>query len=408
MSRINEKQRGAVSIFVVIFSALLVVTISTTFARLMLQDQMQATDSDLSRSALDSANAGVEDAKRVLVKYEQECVTGSNTSCANWRDNYLNGNNCEAPRTILGTATTPTQTDGGGIKVGNDSLRQAYTCVKITLNTNNYEGTLQPGASRLVQLKSENNAAFTHVKLEWYSKKNLRNSGEPKVYLDQINELGLKPRSATAPSDAWAKNQPSLMRLQLLQFGNAFTLANFNSTDSANTNVGTLFVKPARGSGIGGVATPPPTPLTFSTEDASGPLQPIECYREFDDTSSDAYACSVTIELGRPDNPTSSDPAATMDRKDAYLRLNAPYGDETDFSVTLLNGATTVRFGGVQPLVDSTGRAADLFRRVSSRIEPGGNFPYVEGALDITGDLCKTFQVSNVTTGYDGGACPNT
>ncbi len=402
MSRINEKQRGAVSIFVVIFSALLVVTIATTFARLMLQDQMQATDSDLSRSALDSANAGVEDAKRVLVKYEQECVNGSNTSCTNWRTNYLNGNNCEAPRTILGAATTPTQADGGGFKVGNDSLRQAYTCVKITLNTNNYEGTLQPGASRLVQLKSETNAQFTHVKIEWYSKKNLRNSGEPKVYLDQINELGLKPRSAATPSDAWAKNQPSLMRLQLLQFGNNFTLANFNSTDPANTNVGTLFIKPARGSGAGGVATPPPTPLTFSTEDVSGPLQPVECYREFDDASADAYACSVTVALELPNG--AGNPG---DRKDAYLRLNAPYGDETDFSVSLYNGSSLVRFGGVQPLVDSTGRAADLFRRVSSRIEPGGNFPYVEGALDITGDLCKTFQVSNVTTGYAAGACPN-
>jgi hypothetical protein len=50
----------------------------------------------------------------------------------------------------------------------------------------------------------------------------------------------------------------------------------------------------------------------------------------------------------------------------------------------------------VQPSVDSTGRANDVFRRVQSRIrfdEATGGYP--ENALDTTNDIRKDFAVSS-------------
>jgi hypothetical protein len=77
--------------------------------------------------------------------------------------------------------------------------------------------------------------------------------------------------------------------------------------------------------------------------------------------------------------------------------------NSTSYSVKLLKGVDVVQFDGVLPAVDSTGRANDIFRRVSSRVEMNPiNFPYPDAAVDITGSLCKNFTVTD-GTGPNGG-----
>ena len=391
MSTMRSLQRGSVSLFVVIFAALLIITIVTAFMRIMIQDQMQATANDLSKSAYDSAQAGVEDAKRAIVEfYERDCqnrAPSEDARCDSLRaalvgnatvdDGWTTG--CQAT-TSAGVAVL---SDGEvRVKTSNvdDSLDQAYTCVKIQMNPIDYVGALTPGTSRVVQLKAKDNAAFGQIKLQWYA------------HQDQSVDLTSDVAPYPLP-DQWPDNRPAVMRVQLVQYESEFRLSDFDS-DSAHNS--TLFLLPA----TVGASTTAPTSFTndFRQNRDSAAAQPVACSPS---PTGSRYACEVTITLPDLGNPSE---------RTAYLKVSQFYSTgNTGFRITMLDGTSQeVRFADVQPAVDVTGRASDLFRRIRSRIDLGtSSIPNLEAAVDVTRSLCKEFLVTN-DRAYPGnsGVCP--
>lgn len=401
-SRKNEQ--GAVSLFVVIFCALLMTVLTISFIRIMVQEQQQAAANDLSQSAYDSAQAGVEDAKRALLL----CQRGNDAVCATL-DRAVDA--CESvPDALSGhTGSMSASPDTGNkemkiqTSLGDEKLDQAYTCVKVDRTPNEYPGSLDAGSSKIIPLKTggEN---FDRIRLSWFA-------------YDDLKKVGITSRAialATTPdwsvaqllpasNNTWPKNRPSLMRAQLMQVDSSgFTLDSFNKTDNtavpSKSNANTVFLYPTRSAASGSVNFIDDKRQEQDNVSGGGRLNTVTCKEDFDAAPPSVYACSIDMVVPEQIN-------ATANGRTAYLRLSGLY-NATSYSVTLLRGATPVSFDGVIATIDATGRANDLFRRVESTVELEPiDFPYPEAAVDISGNLCKNFVVTDGASGYSAGSC---
>lgn len=407
ISNVKNLQSGAVSLFVVIFATLLITIVTVSFLRLMINDQNQATNNDLSQSAYDSALAGVEDAKRALLRYQAICEEEGESVCTTLGNSIGNMGCNEVVREVIGVDDLEAADVGqtGEVKIqqstseGDSKLDQAYTCVKIKLLTDDYLGTLSATESKLVPLVGKNSdgtSDFNTVTVEWFSSEDIGKSTTGNYSVSLTGAASPQPLFATT---SWPTNWPPVMRAQLMQFnsaGSGFTLESFDYTNSGKSNSNTVFLYPSSASAaasesftaVDGRKTSP----TGDTPIDAAAFSPRVSHCESTLTSG-GYACKTVFTLPEP-------VGGSANNRTAFLRLSALY-NQTHFRVTLSKSGIATKFNGVQPEVDSTGRANTLFRRVSSRVDLiDTNFPYPDGAVDVSGNLCKDFSVTATT--YNG------
>jgi hypothetical protein len=385
----NKHESGAVSLFVVIFAALLMMIVTVSFVQLMVKDQEQATSNDLSQSAYDSSQAGVEDAKRLLL-LDQQC-----------RNNTAPGSvNCVAIEAALTPAVGESSTScdalskAGLVGQTNDetiiqqnegddnsaALNQAYTCVKIGVNTDDYKNSLSVNGSGIVPIRGV--GEFDTVELSWFSKEDTSSTTDQSIGFPSTGANVSLPRMG----ERWKFNYPSLMRVQLMQMGASYKLSDFDDSQAGNkSNANTLFLYPS----ATGVANED-FALDARRSPTNTPHQ-VKCNASFVDGE---YACKATIRLPAPIDGN------TVNRN-AYLRLTSLYNG-SHYKLRLKRGATYVQFNGIQPLIDSTGRADNVFRRIQARVELSGDFTYPEAAIDMQGNLCKNFSVTDKEADYSG------
>lgn len=378
---------GAVSLFVVLFASLLLTILTVGFMRIMIQEQQQATNQDLSQSARDSAISGVEDAKRVL----HACQLGSDTACKAITDKQCT--------TIQKSGVIPIQSDAETIiKSGTTSdgtLNQAYTCVTIEPKTDDYIGNLTEGKSAVIPLKAV--GEFDTIQVEWMHKDN--GSTGTNYAGGRVDTLAAPMSSdfTSLPKKSdWNQSAASLLRVQSIVPGGApVSLDQLDGSD-----VTTTFLRPANvtndASDVSSSASVPNVPIrtTRATGDTNAMTgtNAIACsnYR----FTHGAYACRVTLSLAPSTVPADS--------QVAFIRLTSLYRD-TSFKISLIRSSAVVQFDGVQPIVDSTGRAGNIFRRISSRVGAAANLPYPESVFDVSGSLCKNFYVTD--TDASGASC---
>ena len=462
----NKTKKGATSLIVTLFFTLLAGILVLSFISIMLSNINESTNYNLSQSAYDSALAGIEDAKIMLLEYNN-CMARNDTTSNRCKDivKIINKagseDDCDIVRKALGRAAGENETlvrsdnSSSGVDATFD---MAYTCVKVSTKVPNYLGTITKDTdTKLIPLRTDSAAdstavsAVTKVRIEWFSNEDFSTivdnglAGDYKT-ITSFNSNATFSSNKTKASEVTNNHNkfadvatlPPTINVGLIQASTNFRLSEFTmSYNDSRTNRGRLTLRPVYdasaidGAGnitaqtIGADAFPKSTKAASkdynvtSYQDngymAVNSPRDVKCYNK-DTIGMHSYACSVTIALPLTYGGTQA--------KDTfrYLILSSPYPDpDISFSITLLNDAgNTVDFVGVQSSVDSTGRANDLFRRIDARVELVDiGYPFPKYTVGIycdkttencgeTGNLIKnyraTFNCWNINNGEDYSA----
>ena len=411
-------RKGAASFYMVSFSTLILVIIAASFATIIISEVTRASNDDLSQSAYDAALAGVEDAKIAYANYRRCVESGTTEERAPDGDGvvscseilyWMNHPDCDMVAHMIGrlgenesgeVLVSDTVKRDGGSDVTSD-LNQAYTCVKIGTVLSDYRANLTSSSNyRLVRvgLDGVNASEVESLKLSWYSVKegirfNTTNFSNGKVSFVSVN-------------DALQPPTPPTIELQMIQTANNFKLSELNGvTQGGETDRATLFLVPTNNANMAGGKSDYNyigvynngqnriyTYQVSKTNDQSISNLPFVVYCK----DSADFACETMIELPDPIGGDRND--------DTFLFLvTLPYGEpDTDFAIQFctdkncevitdsatgkITSSKIAKISGVQVVIDSTGRANDLFRRVETRLESVDvSFPYAYYALQLLG-----------------------
>lgn len=368
-ARYKNAETGLVAIFSVMFFIVLITVITISFLRIMVQEERQATDDQLSASALNAAESGVEDAKRLLVR----CLGNPPSSIESECNNALQQTNCPGVlsngtiRSDLGLTYDATN----GVKVSNESeYLEYYTCVLIDLESKEFLGELS-GGNDSIFIPLSATGDFDSIEFSWHDTRPEAN-GPPAAY---------PPAFQLPKQPEWESGSyPAFVRLQYIQHDSVFDVSDLEE-DSR-----TVFLTPASsGAYVNNQFNLADVDARTGTRTKLSPV-PVECIAT--GSSAERYACKAQVNLSGFGPKSSS-----------YLRVTSIYGG-THFQVRLLDGSTAVSWNGVQPVVDVTGKANDVFRRVETRIRLDNPSLMPNFAIESGTDFCKDYMVTDTSSDY--------
>lgn len=420
MKRTNKKaKKGAASFYVVAFSTLILMIIATSFAAIIISEVTRTTNDDLSQSAYDSAMAGIEDAKLAYYNYQNCLIQKENGSSV---DEYgctaifqhFDNPDCDMVADIIGRE----RTENGAVvieeknekNVGNN-MQQAYTCVTMTDSLSGYESTLSHSdLIRVVKAKFDDNvkaSQIDRVRLSWFSDKDATNGK---------NFSNFNGNSVVFPTTTESQvSAPPTLSLAMVQTAREFTMDQFDTTHNGSTNRAMVYLVPTEDGSSGKDGNhKKAVNNTISAADfaKSNDKKSMNLPFTIDCDEGSVYACSATIGLPSPVGGTRND--------DTFIFVvGLPYGKpQTTFLLEFLCGDSvcksctagdptcdeissgeTVNLKGVQVEVDSTGRANDLYRRLSVRLDNRQDYSLsLLGPLELLNDgsgesLVKNYSV---------------
>lgn len=367
----NSNQAGFVSLFTVIFFMLLITVITIGFLRIMAIEQRQSLDNDLTANALAAAESGVEDGKRALLAYYDPATDPAVKS--DLANAFADSNtNCDSLNGLIGIT---------GQAVGSTSLNQSYTCLNVKLNSPDYVGQAQENQSEIFPIRGVGD--FDQIRVSWHLLSNSVGSegdGQPSR-LKPLSPNSLPAQ--TGNSSSWSsQGYPAMLRVQLLGHPNG----SFSRTQ-LNDRSRTVFLPPVQGGGASVIDLGAADPSHGINVSKDSPNTNVQCSTDF--SQFNTYLCTATLAL-------PSGAAYASSANSYYLRVTPIYR-AAHFRVQLFNSGTNtaVDMNGVQPLIDVTGRAEDVYRRLQVRVRMDAITGLPEYALETANTICKNMQVAD-------------
>lgn len=358
---------GFASLVVAIVIVLVLSLITTGFAQLMRREQRSALDKQLASQAYYAAESGVNDALKAIQAGYNIAKTNCGTTAGTDVDTSINGNQFLLDNKV-------------GINGANTGA--SYTCLLIRPDPLNLDyrpvDTFTPTTAEFVARDSSGNPSpVTSIEVSWEDA--LGNN----TFLSSPSDCSGRS-FASAGSLGWSYT--GLVNFQLIPVPNAHV-----TRDGISTASMTAYLCPNLG-----VANQAPGSLGYSantTGSNNGAIISGNCNTSH---SGHAYNCSSVINnLGSLTNQTTF-----------FISIRSIYS-RSHVNVTAYNGSTKLTLTGAQTVIDSTGKAQDVLKRIQVRVPSGNTYdlpPGTAGAL-----ICKQVEsypaVATDPDGYFANKC---
>jgi hypothetical protein len=354
---IASNQQGFAAFTVTLILMIVLSLIVLGFAANARREQASALNDQLSTAAYYAAESGVNDAYNVIKQDEIHDIP------------IVAQSNCGAGGTTYGN------TSSGGTSTEDSAGTIGYSCLIVNPSPQSLEySPLSDGQGQVIPLFGQTASgvatAISKISLSW---EDHTQQGAVNYGTCPDTTYSFPPQSSNTPVSAYATTcEAGVLQIDLFPD----TTAAFSSLA---TSTSTVFLQPVRNTS----ATESNNTYTVM----NGAVLPAEC------SSTHAYGaeydCDETLSL----------PSAGQ----YYMRIT-PFYSDASVSITAAGGASGAQLDltGAQALVDSTGKATDVLKRIQERICISDYCTSATplGAIQSTIGVCKEFTTR---PGVSGG-----
>ncbi len=338
---ISQDQAGIVSLIVVMIIMAIITLVSVGFAFLMTREQRQVLDRKLSTEAFYAAESGVHD-----VAAQINSITNSITDCAN----------------------TPGKASGLNILSPASADDVSYTCVLVNKTPQEIvKDPVSTDQSFVVRLES-GTGPIRQIDIGWQDS---ADGGTGNLFVPVTNNSHLLPQKNTNDNDTNPLTDPNgtgVVQASVMPIrssaANAITRANLVS------DARTYFLYPRSGGAGAAKKT-----VSWASDDAK--FINGNCNDKHPNKLTHPSYCNIEINNIGNNNGV------------VYLRLRAIYRPVAiNVKIHDNTGAITPVINA-QAVIDSTGKAQDVLRRIQVRVPLSGDYLFPEDAITSLDTICK-------------------